>query len=327
MAGLDLRQYELLNDGNFLRKLLESSGDWISVLDGQGSIEFINRGGLELLEVAEPAKLIGSDWHLVFDSSSRELARLAFAEAGSRGKVRFAGDVVTASGRAVTFDAEITAIDGLAGKYLMIARDISELKASEEHSKLLMAELLHRGKNLLSLVQAIANQTFRGDAATERKGNEFSDRLRALARVNDDIGIGGLDGTTIRSLIESAIDVMEKRASIFIDGPELTLTRQQSQILALAIHELLTNALKYGSLSTDNGEVRICWSDDGSVFALEWAERGGPKPEPALRQGFGTTLLERVLPQSFGGKVKVDLDPRGLSFRLVARSPRSRRGY
>src|SRR5260221_10028690 len=153
MAGLDLRHHELLNDGNFLRKLLESSGDWISVLDGQGTIQFVNRGGLELLEVAEPRSLIGRDWHLSFEGQSHQLARLALAEAVAHGKARFAGGVVTASGRTMTLDAEGAAIDGLGGKNLAVARDITELKASEEHSKLLMAERLHRGKNLIRLVQ------------------------------------------------------------------------------------------------------------------------------------------------------------------------------
>src|SRR5260221_8016847 len=121
MAGLDLRHHELLNDGNFLRKLLESSGDWISVLDGQGTIQFVNRGGLELLEVAEPRSLIGRDWHLSFEGQSHQLARLALAEAVAHGKARFAGDVVAASGPGIVLDAEISAIEGLPGKYLVIS--------------------------------------------------------------------------------------------------------------------------------------------------------------------------------------------------------------
>ena len=317
------QEHDVLGGIDFARTLLENSGDWISVLDAGGKIEFINTGGLQLLDVDDFATITGSDWLALWQGETVSLAKQALAEANATGTGRFSGSCVTSKGAPRNLDVRVTVIAGRGGKpdkLLSISRDMTELKASEEQTKLLMAELLHRGNNLLALVQAIANQTFRGDIETERKGNEFSGRLKALARLSDGFGGEGAGSASIRVTIESALDLVAKTGAVCIKGPDIDLTRQQSQILGLAMHELLMNSLNYGSLSVAVGEVHVAWADDGQQFQLEWVESHGPEPEPRARKGFGTTLLERVLPATFGGNIKMSFDPGGLTLTLTGPS-------
>lgn len=203
-------------------------------------------------------------------------------------------------------------------------RDITARKNAEVQQKVVSAELQHRIKNTFAMVSAIASQTLRGDDIAPQR-DAFQARLGALARAQDMLMATGHERASLRDVLESALAAhRSEQRPIILDGPELELSARHGLSIALAAHELATNAAKYGALSTDGGEVRIDWSTDSHdetgrpLFELVWRESGGPAVQTPSRSGFGSRLVTRVLPSDFGGTVDVDYGPDGVVCRLVA---------
>jgi two-component sensor histidine kinase len=200
--------------------------------------------------------------------------------------------------------------------------DITERKHAEEHRKLLMAEVNHRSKNLLAVVQAIVNQSARGaDPATF--ATNLSDRLQGLSASQDLLIKTDWHGIEVVELVGAQLshfeDVIGTR--ILLHGPAARLKPAAAQAVGMALHELATNAAKYGSLSTSEGIVRICWniSDNSEPsFSLQWIEEGGAKVSAPTRKGFGHLVIGPIVESALSGKVELDFAERGLTWRLCA---------
>ncbi|MGU3538481.1 sensor histidine kinase [Methylobacterium sp. A54F] len=188
---------------------------------------------------------------------------------------------------------------------------------AEERQRLLMQELGHRVKNTLALVQAIAAQTLRGEASLAEAREAFEARLIALAQAHDLLLQGSWTEADLASLVAGAVRILApgEAGRFRISGPDLTLGPRSALSFALALHELGTNATKYGALSTDAGEVAITWSIEraGEVPTLDfrWREAGGPAVAPPRRKGFGSRLIERSLAQGLGADVTLAYPPEG----------------
>ena len=197
-----------------------------------------------------------------------------------------------------------------------ILQDITERKAHEEQIHLLMREVNHRAKNMLSLVQAIARQTAARDP--EDFLGCFTERIQALAANQDLLVKNRWQGADVEQLVRAQLahfaDLVGSR--IAVDGPKLCLKATAAQAIGLALHELATNAGKYGSLSVGSGGVDVCWCLDGDVFAMGWIERNGPPVSPPKRRGFGSTVVDLMAKRSVG-EVKLDYAPSGLVWRLT----------
>ena len=198
--------------------------------------------------------------------------------------------------------------------------DLSERKRHEDHAQLLMAEVNHRAKNLLSVVQAVAQQTANsGDPLTFAA--RLSNRIAGLA-ANQDLLVKNLwHGVEINELITSQLahfkDLISTR--IHLNGPELMVTAAASQAIGMAVHELATNAAKYGSLSDANGQVHVEWQLTTSPepqFLMSWRESDGPAVKPPTQKGFGQTVIKRLVESSVEGSVKVDYAEDGFSWHL-----------
>src|SRR5262249_10816826 len=154
--------------------------------------------------------------------------------------------------------------------------------------QLLMREVNHRAKNMLSLVQAIARQT----AAREPEDfiGCFTERIQALAANQDLLIRNEWKGVDVEDLVRAQLAPFADRVGsrIAVDGPKLRLSATAAQAIGLTLHELATNAGKYGALSTDRGCVDICWGAGGNVFAMSWTERDGLPVSPPERRGFGS---------------------------------------
>jgi PAS domain S-box-containing protein len=195
-------------------------------------------------------------------------------------------------------------------------RDVTARKRAEERVHLLMREANHRAKNMLSLVQAIARQT----AARDRDDfvDRFGERLQALA-ANQDLLVRheGRDvdmEDMVHAQLAPFADLIGPR--IKVGGPRLHLNVAAAQTLGLALHELATNAGKYGALSTDAGHVDIGWRTDGDTLTMHWTERDGPPVQPPVREGFGTTVIRSMAQRALDGEVELDYAPSGLVWRL-----------
>lgn len=194
--------------------------------------------------------------------------------------------------------------------------DISERKRQEAHTAILMSEVNHRAKNLLGLVQAIARQT----AATNPKDflERFTDRVQALSANQDLLVQNSWHGVDIDDLVRAQLshfaDLVGTRIELF--GPKLRLTAAAAQAIGLALHELATNAGKYGALSNASGRVDIHWRIEGDRLHMRWAERGGPPVAPPPRKGFGTTVIDTMARLTVAGTVDLSYAPAGLTWQL-----------
>jgi len=197
--------------------------------------------------------------------------------------------------------------------------DIHDRRQAEERQRLLTGELQHRVKNTLAMVQAIASQTFRNAADLDAAREAFTERLISLGRAHDILTRSSWTEAPIAEVVEGALAVHRGAAAARIrtSGPNVLLSAKAALALALALHELATNAAKYGALSSERGMVDLRWhvvhEDDAPRFCLTWSEQGGP-PILALptRRGFGSRLIERSFTGEVGGKVKPTYAATGL---------------
>ncbi len=201
--------------------------------------------------------------------------------------------------------------------------DVTERVHGEAHLRLLMNELNHRLKNTLATVQAFASQTLKGTGSLEDARQALNSRIMALSRAQDVLTSENWQGADLLQMVSVAIAPFENEAPdrFRIGGPSLPLGPRAALALSLALHELATNASKYGALSTDRGRVDIDWSvsgDDGPVLQLDWHESGGPPVVPPSRQGFGTRLIERGLATELDAEVTLDYAPSGFVFKFKA---------
>jgi PAS domain S-box-containing protein len=196
-------------------------------------------------------------------------------------------------------------------------QDITERKEREEKEHLLMREINHRAKNMLSVVDSIAHQT--ATRNPEDFVERFSERVQALSANQDLLVRNEWNGVEIEDLVRAQLahfaDLIGSR--IGIHGPKLRFTAASAQAIGLALHELATNAGKYGALSADKGRVYVSWGTVDDNFTMSWTEREGPPASAPQRRGFGTIVMEAMTERSVDGTVDLDFAPSGLSWRLT----------
>jgi len=188
---------------------------------------------------------------------------------------------------------------------------------AEKNAYVLNGELAHRIKNTLTMVTAIAHQTYRSAASRDDMYSKLNQRIVALSRAHEILTHSSWSGAAIHAVIEGSLSpLLHDSDCVQIDGPPLNLSAQQSLALALAIHELGTNAIKYGALSVDGGYVRIRWQigepDSAEQFRFEWREFNGPVVATPCSIGFGSRLIRSVLAEDFRGQVEIYHEPGGL---------------
>ncbi|TGN62194.1 PAS domain S-box protein [Paracoccus liaowanqingii] len=201
--------------------------------------------------------------------------------------------------------------------------DINRMKVAEEQLQLVLGEMNHRVKNSMAMVQSIVSQTLRQADSLESARLSIQSRIAVMAQAHDRLVKATWAETSITEVVEAALNPHSMSAGRFqLDGPDLSIGSKQALALTMALHELATNAAKYGALSSDAGHVRVHWRcDDGSEsagFHLCWKEQGGPPVEPPRRQGFGSRLIEQALAGYFDGTAELSYDPDGLRLDLEA---------
>jgi PAS domain S-box-containing protein len=192
--------------------------------------------------------------------------------------------------------------------------DVSLRKRHEEHQRLLINELNHRVKNTLATVQSIASQTLRNAGSAEGAREALENRLLALSRVHDVLTRENWEGADLYEIVADAVAPYSNPGEdrLHLSGETIRLPPRMALALAMALQELATNAVKYGALSNDTGEVRITWRDGDDSLHLTWAEQGGPPVTAPSRRGFGTRLIERSLASDLNGDVRIAFVPSGL---------------
>jgi PAS domain S-box-containing protein len=206
-----------------------------------------------------------------------------------------------------------------------VSMDVTERKEREAHVRFLMSEVSHRSKNLLAVVQAIASQTARATHSPVDFADDFSGRLKSLASSLDLLVQQEWRGVSVKGLVESQLGHYTEpgNARVSVEGPDVMLTPLAAQYLGMALHELSTNAAKYGSLSGPAGSVAISWhvagAASGKRFQMSWREDGGPAIEqPPSRTGFGSVVIERMAAEALHGQVTLEYPREGVRWSLDA---------
>jgi two-component sensor histidine kinase len=202
--------------------------------------------------------------------------------------------------------------------------DIHDERMAGDRRELQIGELRHRLKNLIAVIQALITYSQpKNEPAVAEFANKFMARLHALGSSGDLVIASNLQDVDIGDAIRAALKpfIAETKVQLVVEGPPLRLQEPTAAGIALAMHELATNALKYGALSAPSGTVRITWDvravDGGEQFHLEWRENGGPPAHKPNREGFGTRLIRMAVSREKDANVSLDFEPSGLVCRMV----------
>jgi len=203
--------------------------------------------------------------------------------------------------------------DGEPAYLIGVVQDITERRAEEDQRENLVAELDHRIKNLLAVVQSVAAQSARKSASLDVFLKTFAGRLKSMSSAHDLLTAARWRGATLARIAAAELGGLSPTQTRW-DGPEMFLTPRAASALSLALHELAVNAMRYGSLSSENGKVEVVWrrTPEGG-FALEWLETGGPPATPPMTKGFGATLIEDVAGRELGGSAKINYKSGGVT--------------
>lgn len=303
-------------DAQYLAAIIESSDDAIISKNLDGIITSWNCGAQALFGY-KPEEVIGKPVSILIppERADEEPGILARLRRGERidhyETIRRRKD-----GALVEISLTVSPIRNVDGKVVgasKIARDITERKRAQEEQRLIVNELKHRMRNTLATVQAIATRTLH---VSER--DVFVARLTALGRAHDLLTVENWNRAPLADVIGRTLGPFQDKAHerFELQGPEnLWLNAGIASLLTMALHELATNAAKYGALSNQTGRVRLTWElvkrDEANRLRLCWTEFGGPTVKPPTRTGFGSFLVERVL-KAEGGEVNIEYKPEGL---------------
>lgn len=331
--AVQTRNLDLLEETSHFKNLFEQAPGFIAILTGRehrfvlanrAYREMVGRQDIIGLSVAEAIpEVIEQGFVAVLDqvlaTGQPYLAR--------REKVLLAGDG-PASGRAFYLNFIFQPIAGQDGEITGVfvqGHDETEEVEAEERQALMINELNHRVKNTLAIVQGLAMQSFRQIPGSEAARATFDARLRALSAAHNLLTERKWEASrlsdTVRNSVEATTGVEAERFRF--DGPDIMLAPQTAVSLAMLLHELSTNAIKYGALSQPGGTVNVTWTiepagQDGDRLCIDWRESGGPPVQPPTRRGFGTRLIERGMSGELGSEVRLDFRPEGLRCEITA---------
>ena len=298
-----------------LRLILESATEYaIFTTDRDGRVTTWNSGAERLLGYTEE-EILGRDARIVFTpedcaaQAPEHEMETALAEGratNERWHVRKDGSRFWGSGLMMPLQVG----DSQPG-LLKIMRDHTERRRHEEMQQLLIGELNHRIKNTLTTVQALADQTLRGAATLEVFEAAFKSRLEALARAHDLLTRGAWQDVALADVASAVLHGWVQADRMTVSGPLVRVSPKQALALALALHELATNAMKHGALTGETGQVTLAWAADDTC-RMTWTESDGPAVSPPQRRGFGSRILHGALAAELDGTVDLDYRPEGV---------------
>ena len=311
------------------RAIFDTAVDAIVVIDEVGIIGAMNPAAERLFGYASD-EAIGRNVNMLMAEPYRSAhdGYLARYRATGERRIIGIGRAVTGQRRdGSTFPLELSVAEWAAeGErfFTGIMRDVTERTRAERLQRLMVNELNHRVKNTLATVQAVATHTLRNAASTDEARLQLNERLQALAEAHDTLTRENWEGASLSDIVEAAVRAHGAAARVQAGGPQVRLRPKLAVSLALALHELVTNAAKYGALSVEGGRVDIAWrGGGGEPLVLEWREGGGPPVSPPRRRGFGSRMIDS-LARDMAGEARLDFRPEGLTCTILAGAPAER---
>lgn len=311
----------------FLASVLAASTDCIKVLDLEGRLTVMSEGGMQVMEIEDFKAVDGRYWPDLLEGEGKRLASDAIYAAREGETSHFEMASNTFAGTPKWWNVSVSAIRDETGevvRILSVSRDHTALKAAREQEALLRAELGHRMKNQLALVQAIVGQTLRSADDMSTASEALNARIQVLASAHDVLVTGDAKQTSVGDLVRRTLALHDDRLTgrFTVRGPELVVASRPGLSLSLILHELATNAAKHGALSVPDGFVNITWgverNGEGSTFLMTWSEHNGPIVSEPSRKGAGSRLIRAGLAGTAYSQVQVNYAPSGLTCNLVA---------
>jgi signal transduction histidine kinase/CheY-like chemotaxis protein len=323
-----------LRDENMrMRRLFEQAPGFVCILAGPGHvIEFANAAAQTIFGKRD---LVGKSVLAAVPEVERQ-GFIALLDAVYATGQRFVGQEVPlrldqpdgGEGDALYLDFIYEPIIDAAGQVTGIfveGHDVTERRHYEQHLHLLIEELNHRVKNTLAIVQSVSRQTFRTPGDPEERRQAFDGRLSALAAAHGLLTRANWEAADLKAIALTVLGAQSDGAERYrIEGPRVKLEPKTAVTLAMAFHELCTNATKYGALSVENGAIELTWRvEPGPAprLRLSWRENGGPRVSAPSRRGFGARMIERALASELNGQVRLDFLPTGLECHIDAPLP------
>ena len=314
----------LERDQAHLAAIVASSEDAIISHDLEGTITSWN-GGAEKIYGYNASEMIGQPMSTLLDDVQIDewpdnLARLR------QGEPVIDIDIsrVTKGDRVIYVSLTISPMRNSQGVIIgasAVARDIAMRKIAEQQAELMMAELDHRVKNILAIVSSVVSQTLKADGTAEAARVEIEGRIQAISRAHGLLTeLGGIEGS-LRELVAIELQPYNHRDNVSISGDDVVLSSRANLSMALALHELATNAAKYGALSTTEGRLDVSWRVVGASeqpeLEIVWLETAGPPVAIPSRRGFGTKLIELSLVRGLKAKVNREFLPTGVRCQIA----------
>ncbi len=327
ISHLDITQRRLSEDalraseGRF-RTIVNTAQEGIWAIDWEGRTTFVNPRLAELLDAPpESFKNVRLTDLCAEDDAEEVAARLATNLEGypQEFECRFRrsdGTLVPVMAATAPLRDKVGAVVGVLGGFL----DLTERQRADERQRVLMRELAHRGKNLLAVIQSIVAQTMAASETLTQAADAVDGRLQALARTYGRLTDEAFEGAPLDEIVTAELSSFGDSAHI--SGPKVMLTAKVAQTFALVVHELATNAAKYGALSSSTGRVDVSWAVSGAQskrnLEFAWVESGGPPMSVPTHRGFGSTLVSQVAAAEFDCTPEIRYDRAGFSYRLVS---------
>jgi PAS domain S-box-containing protein len=301
--------------------------DGIITINRNGVVEDLNPAAAHLFGYS-PKEVIGCNVKILMPEPYRrehDGYLVNYMETGQAKVIGIGREVVGLHKNGSTFPMELAVGEAtVAGRRVFtgVVRDITERKRSEEHQGLLIAELDHRVKNILARVAVVAKYTLEGDRPTNELIQAFDRRIQSMADAHTLLSQSHWRGVSLADLVRRQLAPYTTETNIVISGRDITLSAVPTQALAMVLQELVTNAVKYGSLSTPYGRVSVNWdrrdSADGPTrVVIAWQETGGPSTKAPSHSSYGTSLIRNLIPHELGGIVNLVFAPEGLRCDIV----------
>jgi PAS domain S-box-containing protein len=309
---------------SMFRGIFESRLAGMAIVDlASGEVLAVNDALLEITGQPREIFFEHEAWWRITPAEYHHLDRAAIEQILETGAAEpFDKEYLRPDGSRVPVRVAAAVVPGKPHQIVVHVSDISARRRAEAHQRLLVDELNHRVKNTLAIVQGIAQQIFKGEADGPAAREAFEGRLAALSAAHNVLTERKWERASVREVVNSTIAPYSGQPAPFsIDGPDVDLSPKTAVALALSLHELCTNAAKYGGLSVPGGRVELAWACDEERLRLRWRELGGPPVLAPARRGFGTRMLERGLAAELGGKVTIAFDADGVVCTLDAPLP------
>jgi PAS domain S-box-containing protein len=325
-AELQQRETSLRKSEARLRATQENAAVGIAEVDRDGVFVSVNEARCRLTGHTRD-ELIGLHFGHATDKSilTQDLDLFARQVSGELDSYTTQSKFKRKDGRHGWARVTSTAVRDASGSFLYAVRvveDITERQRADQRQKLLVDELNHRVKNTLATVQSLAWQSARAGVPPQVAQERFQARLLALSRTHNLLNETSWEGAFLHGVLEAELGpFLMEQSRVRLTGPAVYLPAKSAVVLGMALHELTTNAVKYGALSSASGLVQVSWSIDGSeedsVLAIDWRETDGPRIEGEPSPGFGSRLLRQTITQELAGQLALRFEPQGVSCRIA----------